>query len=110
MILLRLPTFFVDSPKALGLEMRVHIQDMCTLEVNQRGGDVGLAGALARAHHVLDALVEQLGSHDHAIRSLPFSHRKMWKQHALPEFAFSAASMMHNSVPAYFAFPICLRL
>ena len=49
------------------LEVRIHVQNVRALQVDQGRRDVGLAGGIAGAHDVLDALVEQLSGHDHTI-------------------------------------------
>ena len=50
-----------------GFEVGIHIQDVRALEVDEGWRGVGFAGTRTRAHHVLDALVEQRGGHDHTI-------------------------------------------
>ena len=46
------------ADRGVGLEVGVHEEDVGALEVDQGRGDVGLAGGIARAHHVLNALVQ----------------------------------------------------
>ena len=47
--------------------MRIHVNDMRSFEIDQRRRDVGFASAVAGAHHILNALVEQFCCHDHSI-------------------------------------------
>ena len=49
------------------LEVSIHVQDVRALNVHERGGGVGETLLRAHAHDILDALVEKLGGHDHAI-------------------------------------------
>jgi len=74
-----------DSGKRL--EVSVHVQDVSALEVHEGRRDVGLHCLPARAHHVLDALVKKLGSHDHSIsfsvirnelKDGPSGHLEFW--------------------------------
>lgn len=47
--------------------MSIHVQDVRSLKIDEGRRDVCLARAASCAHNVLDALVEKLCGHDHAI-------------------------------------------
>ncbi len=57
----------LEADRRVWLEVAVDVEDVGALEVDERGRDVGLAGTLARAHDVLDALLEELGRHNEAV-------------------------------------------
>lgn len=55
------------ADRSEGLEVGVDEENVGALDVHQSGGGVGEALLVAHAHDILDALVEELGGHDHAI-------------------------------------------
>lgn len=56
------------ADRSEGLEVSIHEQDVRALNVHERGRGIGESLLRAHAHDVLDALVQKLGGHDHAIR------------------------------------------
>lgn len=55
------------TDRSEGLEVGVDEENVSSLDVTERGSDVGFAGSLAGAHHFLNPLVEEHGGHDHSV-------------------------------------------